>query len=251
MKLSELLRTVNTIAEQKGISTPFVCGGVPRDRIMGRNNDLNDVDLTTGDQGIHNLAKECSIVLRSPKTQFLSMPDGHARILLGDFKLDFSSNWKVPNIESILAKVGIDSSTDMQKEVFSRDFTCNALLMSMDMKTISDPTNRGVKDIQNKKLITCLDPKITLGLDNKRVARVIYLAAKLNFTVDQDILNWIKQNPGSIKNCRPQYLSKKLTKAMKYNPEVTVKLIDLLQLWPYIPPIPELVPYMSKNIKRI
>lgn len=251
MRLSELLKTIDNVGKKNGLSEVFVCGGVCRDRVMGRNNDLNDVDLTTGDQGIHFLSKECYLVLRSPQTQLLNMPDGHARILLGDFKLDFSSNWKVPEIEDILKKMGKENPTEMEKEVFSRDFTCNALLMTMDMKVISDPTSRGINDIKAKKITTCLAPDITLGLDNKRVARIIYLAAKLNFTVDENILQWVRKHPETIKNCRPQYLAKKLTKAMKYNSEVTVKLLDTLQLWPFVPPIPELMPFMSGNIKRI
>lgn len=245
MKLSELLNRISLVAEKKGLSTPFICGGVVRDRVLGRNNDLNDVDLTTGDQGIHFLAKECSIALKSPMTSYFVMPDGHARIMIGDFKLDFSSNFNIPDIETILEKINITAPTEMQKEVYSRDFTCNSLLMSLDLKNITDPTGKGIQDIKNKIIKTCLNPEITLGYDNKRVARVIYLSAKLGFAVDDSIVNWIKVHPESIKNCRPQYLTKKLTKAMKYNPQRTVELLDMLGLWKFIPVIPELMPYMT------
>jgi hypothetical protein len=122
MKLSQLLSIINQIADQKGISTPFVCGGVPRDRILKKNNALNDIDLTTGDQGIHYLAKEVAIKLRSAKTSYLAMPDGHARVMLGDLKLDFSSNFRIPGIYEILQKKGIQDPTEMQMELYSRDF---------------------------------------------------------------------------------------------------------------------------------
>lgn len=251
MRLSQLLASINNIAEEKGITTPFVCGGVPRDRLLKRTQDLNDIDLTTGDQSIHYLAKEIAIKFRSKDTHYLLMPDGHARVMLGGLKLDFSSNFRIPGIEKMLQAKGIAKPTEMQMELYSRDFTCNALLMSMDLKQILDPTQLGVRDIQQKLIKTCLDPKITLGFDNKRVARVIYLAAKLGFKVDQGIIDWIKENPSSIRNARPQYLSKKIAKAISYNKERTVELLDEMKLWPYIPPLESLTPYMIGNIKRL
>ncbi|HVI40985.1 MAG TPA: hypothetical protein VM577_10015 [Anaerovoracaceae bacterium] len=251
MRLSQLLAAIDKVADDKGISTPYVCGGVPRDRVLKRTNDINDIDLTTGDQGIHYLAKEIAIKFRSNNTSYFVMPDGHARVMLGGLKLDFSSNFRIPGINEILKDKGIADPTEMQMELYSRDFTCNALLMTMDMKQILDPTGLGVKDIQAGIIKTCLDPKITLGFDNKRVARVIYLAAKLGFKVDQEVADWIKENPASIANARPQYLAKKLAKAISYNKERTVALLDEMKLWPYVPPMKSLTPYMIGNIKRL
>lgn len=251
MKLSQLLKIISDIAEEKGISEVFCCGGVPRDRILKNAKEINDIDLTTGDQGIHYLAKEIAIKFRSKNTSYIVMPDGHARVMLGGLKLDFSSNFRIPGIEKILQSKGIANPTEMQMELYSRDFTCNSLLMSMDLKNIIDPTNLGIKDIQKKIIKTCLDPKITLGFDNKRVARIIYLAAKLKFEVDPGIIDWVKVNPSSISNVRPQYLSKKLAKAIAYDKERTVSLLDQMQLWSQIPPLKSLTPYMIGNIKRL
>ncbi len=251
MKFSELLALIQNIATGHNISTPFVCGGVPRDRILKRINNLNDVDLTTGDSTIHSLAKEVFMQLRSPVVNYTLMPDHHARITIGDFKLDFSSNFIVPQIEKLLATRNILNPTSMEQEVFSRDFTCNALLMGLNLKTIQDPTGRGLKDIENKKLITCLPPEITLGLDNKRVVRILYLAAKLNFTVDEEVINWVKKHPQSLSNVKPKYLANKLQKALNYNTELTLHLLDRMNLWHNVPSLPALSSYMSTNINRI
>ncbi len=248
MKLSKLLSLISDIASNKGISTPFICGGVPRDKILNKINELNDVDLTTGDDTIHSLAKELSMILRPPQASYIVMPDGHSTININEFKLDFSSNFVVPNINILLNKIGIVKPTKMQEEIFSRDFTCNSLLMSLDLKTILDPSNKGIKDIKSKQLKTCLEPDITLKLDNKRIVRILYLAAKLDFTVDSEIIQWVKNNPQSLSNVKPQYLSKKLQKAIDYNLEKTVNLITEMNLWKYTPPLPNLLPYMSKRI---
>lgn len=250
MKLSQLLSLIEKIADDKGISAPYIVGGVPRDKVMGKLFELSDIDLTTGDEGIKYLAKELAIKLGA-NANYQVMPDGHARITIGTLKLDFSSNFRAPNIETILKGMGIKNPSEIQQELYSRDFTCNTLLMSLNLKEIQDPTGLAVGDIKKRILKTCLKPEITLGIDNRRVVRIIYLSAKLQFEVDPEIIAWVKDNPESIANVRPQYLIKKLTKALKYDKEKTVSLLDQMGLWPHIPPLKELLPYMTGNIKRI
>lgn len=250
MKLSQLLSFISRLADERGISTPFICGGLPRDKVLGLTSNLADIDLTTGDQGVHYLAKEVAIKLRLGD-KYLVMPDAHASLMIGGLKLDFSSNFIIPNIEDILAKRNITNPTSIQEEMYSRDFTCNSLLMSMDLKNIFDPLGSGIKDIEDKVIKTCLSPEITLGYDNKRVVRVLYLAAKLNFDVAPEVMTWIKKNPASLSNVKPKYLINKLNKALEYNTEKVVQLADVMQLWPYIPPVKALEPYMLRNTKRM
>lgn len=251
MDLKNLLLEIEKIAKLKGLSRPVICGGVPRDHILKRFNDFNDVDLTTGDKTIHSLAVETVNTFRGPNTSYKKMPDGHARVLIDDLKLDFSSNFIVPGIRLILKKMGIVNPTTMQLEVFSRDFTCNTLLMSMDLKSIYDPTQMGVRDIENKIIRTCLPPEVTLGYDHKRIVRIIYLSSKLQFNVSDDIIEWVKKHPSFIADCRPQYLSKKLQKSLNYDKERTIQLLDRMGVWHYLPPLPDLLPYLSQSPNRI
>lgn len=246
MKLKQFLTAIDRLADQKGLSRPFIVGGITRDKLSGHLNQINDIDLTTGDTGIHYLAKEIAIKFRGPYTQYEVMSDGHARVTIGELKLDFSSNFNLNNIDNILQEMGIENPTEMQKEIYSRDFTCNTLLMSLDLKTIQDTTRRGALDIKNKLLRTCLPPSITLAQDNKRVARIIYLVAKLGFAIDPAIVKWVNENPSSLANVRADYLAKKLKKSLTFNKELTLKTIDQLGLWPYVPPLPEFVPYLSR-----
>ncbi len=217
---------------------------------MGRAEKLDDVDLTTGDDNIHYVAKEASIAFRGPGVDYKLLDDGHAQIIIDGFKLDFSSNYNIPGIKNMLIKAGLEEPTSMQLELYSRDFTCNALLMTLDLKTITDPTGLGIKDIKAKLLRTCLPAAITLGNDNKRVVRIIYLAAKLGFEVDKEIISWVKVNPESLtKGSTSQYVIKKLKKACESDLNKTVKLIGEMNLWPFVPVIDELVPYMEGNLK--
>jgi tRNA nucleotidyltransferase/poly(A) polymerase len=250
MDLKEILSTISNIAEQQG-TTAFICGGVPRDKVLNKPNSIEDIDITTGDNKVHYLAKEVSIKLKGPTTSYKLLDDGHAQVFVDKLKLDFSSNFNIPKVKPLLIKAGLKNPTDMQAELYSRDFTCNALLMSLDLKTITDPTGLSLQDIKAKTLRTCLPASITLGYDNKRIVRVLYLSSKLGFSVDKEIVNWIKKNPQLIKNCSTQYLTKKLLKAISYDKSNTVKLLDEMGLWKYIPPLKEFGTDLTKNPGRI
>lgn len=243
MTLKELLSLIAELSKRKGISTPFICGGTPRDKLLNRLDKLVDLDITTGDNSIHLLGQELSKAI--PNSNYKVMPDGHSQITIDKFKVDLSSNFRVPGIKMMLYKAGIKNPTEMQCEIYSRDFTCNALLLSLDLKNILDPTGLGTKDIQKKIIRTCLPAQLTLGSQHKRIVRVVYLAAKLGFEVDPEIINWVKRNPQFFGDAKPKYLSDKLQKALDSDKEKTVQLLDQMGVWKFIPPMPDLLPYMN------
>ena len=251
MKLSKLLIFIKDLAKAKGISEPFIVGGLPRDRILGNPNEFNDVDITTGDAGIHYLSREVATRLKSPIMSYKVMPDGHTNISLsGGLRLDFSSNFRIPGITHLLEKANIQHPTEMQKELYSRDFTCNTALMSMDLKRILDPTGLAIDDIGRKVIRTCLAPEQTLAYDNNRIVRAIYLAAKLGVSLDSGIVNWVKNNKGAVANIKQKYFADKLSKALKYDKERTIELLDLLDIWGEIPLVKDLASYVPSRLLR-
>jgi|ERR1700722_2838543 len=249
MKLRDILALMYKIHKDSGISMPYLTGGVPRDKILGLIRDeISDLDITTGDASIHNLAKEFSISLgHQYSIDSKQMDDGHTSVYVGNLKIDFSSNFEVPSAEQILKKHGIKNPTDLQKEVFSRDFTCNTLLMTLDLKKIKDPTKQGFPDIKKKILKTCLDPDITLRYNPNRIIRVIYLASKLGFDVDPEIIEWVSKNKDFVRMSSEGYLAKNLDKALSKDPDRSVYLITKMNLWDTLPITDSLYPYYAKK----
>lgn len=251
MKLRELLSMLKTVSDKIGSSRPMICGGTPRDRYMGRLDNISDIDITTGDKTVDYLSQEFAIELRKQyDVTRKTMEDGHSTIFIGNLKMDFSSNFMVPGIENILQQQKkIVNPTDMQKEMFSRDFTCNALLLSLDLKNLVDPTKQGFKDIKEGIIRTCLDPKTTLTSNRNRVIRAIYLAAKLGFELDASIIEFVRQNPETVKISTDKVMLEKLTEAFNRDPKRSSRLITEMGLWNYIP-IPEAVyPYYMQHTK--
>jgi len=240
---------MENICKKSNISPPMLTGGTPRDKILGLiKTEISDLDITTGDKTIHSLAKEFAITLsKQYNINSKKMDDGHTTVFVGNLKVDFSSNFEAPNIEKILQKIGIKNPTDMQKEMYSRDFTCNTLLMTLDLKTIKDPTKRGIPDIKKKILRTCLDPNITLRYNTNRIIRVVYLAAKLGFDVDPKIIEWVSNNKEFVRQSSEGYLSRNLNKALDKDPERAVHLINKMNLWDVLPITDSLYPYYAKR----
>jgi tRNA nucleotidyltransferase/poly(A) polymerase len=240
MQISEILELIKYTANKKGISEPFLCGGTPRDKVLNKLNNISDIDITTGDSTIHNLAKEISIAL--PNANYKLMDDGHAQLIIDGLKVDFSSNFIVPGLRQLLSKVGVNKPTDMQLEMYSRDFTINSMILTIDLKTVKDPIGLGLKDIGAKIIKTCLPARITLSLDQRRVIRIIYIAAKMNFNVDKEIIDWVKTNPKSVlAEGNKSYVSNKLNKALKYNKDKVIELANMMDLWNYLPINKELI----------
>ena len=247
MKLRDFLTEIDKIHKELHTSKPMICGGIPRDKALNILDKIGDLDLTTGDKTINplfvGLTKELN---KKYKIDYDIMGDGHKTLKFNNFKVDFSSNFNTPGIENLLKKQGISNPTDLEKEMFSRDFTVNSLLLDFDLKTFSDPTKKGFKDLKSKIIDTCLDPAVTFANFRNRVVRAIYLAAKLDFDLHPRVEAWIKEYPVSIQFSTHNSMNEKIEKALSYNPDKTIFLIKKLNLTPYVVNLPSLDSYRNK-----
>lgn len=235
------------VQQKIGASEPYICGGTPRDRYLGHLENISDIDITTGDKSVDYLSQEFAIALRRDyNVDRKTMEDGHSTLFIGNLKVDFSSNFNVPNVDVILKSLGVPRPTEMQKEMYSRDFTCNALLLSLDLKNLVDPTHKGFKDIKEKMIRTCLEPEITLTTNKNRVVRAIYLASKLGFDIDPKIVNYVAQNPQTVKISTEKSMADKLREAFKRDADRAAHFITKMNLWSHIPITEEIYPYYMK-----
>lgn len=235
------------VQEQIGSSVPYICGGTPRDKHMGRLDNIADLDITTGDKTVDYLSQEFYLEFRKRyNVTRKTMEDGHSTLFVGNLKVDFSSNFIVNNIDPILRQMGFDNPSNMQREMFSRDFTCNSLLMTLDLKNILDPTRRGFRDIKERKIRTCLSPAITLTSNRNRVVRAIYLASKLDFDLDNSIIEYVSKNPQTVKISTEKSMVDKLNEAFEKDADKAAFLITKMNLWNYIPVTEKVYPYYMK-----
>lgn len=251
MKLKELLKILDETRKIINVDTPFIVGGAVRDKYTNKLSNISDIDITNGSSTINMLSDAFYKKLQEDyNINKKVMSDGHSSIFIGDLKIDFSSNFIVNNIENLLNKLNIKNPTNLQKEIYSRDFTCNTLLMTIDLKNIVDPTKRGFNDINKKTIVTCLEPNITLTSSRNRVIRAIYLACKLDFDVDNKIIEFVKKYPNSVKVASQKTLEEKLNFAFDKDSDKASYLINKMGLWDYIPITKSIYPFYIKEKNR-
>lgn len=227
--LKDILLEIKRLAMDNSLSEPYIVGGLPRDKLLNRTRKIEDIDLTSGDESIFQLAE---ITANHFKVNPMRFPDGHYQVWIGGLKFDFSSNYNSPDAEYFLVRAGIKKPTKMQLELFSRDFTCNTLILPLALRKIVDPTGLALDDIKKKIIRTPLPPRITLRDDTKRVVRAIYLAAKLGFEVERDIITWTRDHPDKIREeVSVGFSRRKLADAARADMKKTVQLLKDMNLW--------------------
>jgi poly(A) polymerase len=227
--IKDALLEVKRLAKDNGLSEPYIVGGLPRDKILNRINKVEDIDITSGDESIHQLAE---LAAQQFKVNPIRFPDGHYQLYVNKIKFDFSSNFNSPDAEYFLQKAGVKDPTPMLLELFSRDFTCNTLIIPLALRKIVDPTGLALDDIKKKIIRTPLPPRITLRDDPKRVVRSIYLAAKLGFTVEEDIILWVLNHHNKIKaEVSVGFSRRKLADATRADVKKTMQLLSRMKLW--------------------
>ncbi|MEJ8598113.1 HD domain-containing protein [Riemerella anatipestifer] len=241
----KLFKTISKVAEERG-RTAYIVGGYVRDLLMKRQMPT-DIDFVTEQSGIE-LAQAVAKELDSNLKVSVFKTYGTAMIKWKGLELEFVGARKESYSEdSRKPAVEQGSLEDDQKR---RDFTINAMAISLgkeDFGRLVDPFG-GVQDLESKILKTPLEPLQTYSDDPLRMMRAIRFASTLNFKVEQNSLDAIKQEADRIKIVSMERIMVEFNKIMlSEKPSLGLKLLDDTGLLDKI--IPELT--ALKGIEEI
>ncbi|MBQ4804315.1 HD domain-containing protein [Aquimarina sp. MMG015] len=216
----------------------YVIGGFVRDHILQRGT-AKDIDIVAVGSGIE-LAKEVSKLLPgNPKIQIFKTY-GTAMLKANDIEVEFVGARKESYREN--SRNPIVENGTLQDDQNRRDFTINALALSLSEDTfgdILDPFN-GLEDLKSKIIRTPLDPDITYSDDPLRMMRAIRFATQLNFKIEPTSLEAITKNKDRIKIITKERIVDELNKILlSEKPSVGFLLLEQTGLLPYI--LPELM----------
>lgn len=173
----------------------FVIGGYVRDLYLKR--PSKDIDIVVEGKGI-DLALAVAKKVGKPKVSvFKSF--GTAAFNYKGLEIEFVGARK-ESYDRNSRKPIVEDGT-LQEDQDRRDFTINALALSLQKDAygeLVDPFG-GIQDMEDKKLITPLDPDITYSDDPLRMMRAIRFATQLNFKIEEESFKAIARNAERLK----------------------------------------------------
>ena len=75
------------------------------------------------------------------------------------------------------------------------------------------------------------------------------MACKLDFDIDDSIVNYVSKNPEVAKISTDKSMTDKLTDAFSRDPDKASYLITKMNLWNYIPIVEPAYPYYQKHLQ--
>ena len=186
-----IFEVISKASQERNVES-YVIGGFVRDFLLKRD-FKKDIDIVAVGSGIELALKVSELLPKKPKVQVFKTY-GTAMLRFEDTEIEFVGARKESyHFESRNPVVENGTLEDDQNR---RDFTINALALSLNPKTFGDlvdPFN-GVSDLENKTIKTPLDPDVTYSDDPLRMMRAIRFATQLGFEIEENSLASITQN---------------------------------------------------------
>lgn len=107
----------------------------------------------------------------------------------------------------------VEFTDDIREDAARRDFTAGALYLNLKTMELTDPTGKGLNDIQNRVLrAAAQDPDVTIRDDGLRIMRMARFAAELGFDVAPDLLDCAKRRAALLADISPERKREELMK---------------------------------------
>jgi poly(A) polymerase len=201
--LSEVVTTENVRA--------FVIGGWVRDCLLERDHPEKDIDIVVIGNGI-DIARKAAKKIDPDIKVTIFKNFGTAMFRWEDYDIEFVGARRESYKRGSRKPVVEDGTLeDDQKR---RDFTINALAISLNKETFGDFLDPfgGIDDLKNKIIRTPLDPDRTFSDDPLRMMRAIRFATQLGFTIEEGTFKSITKNADRINIVSMERISTELNK---------------------------------------
>ncbi|MBI2620075.1 MAG: HD domain-containing protein [Ignavibacteriales bacterium] len=219
---NDLLGRIGALADEAEIPA-FVVGGYVRDLLLGR--EVKDMDILVLGQGIAFAERVAKALHRTNLATFPKF--GTAMLQLDDGKIEFVGARKESYTKDSRKPV-VETGT-LDEDLSRRDFTVNAVAVSLNRETWGDVTDpfKGREDLKKKLLRTPLDPEETFDDDPLRVMRAMRFAAQLDFEVAPAILRAARTMRQRLSIVSQERISEEILKLMaSRRPSVGWKLMQ-------------------------
>lgn len=206
-----------------------IVGGCVRDSIMQRN--PKDWDITTK-------ANPEEVIKIFDKVVLTGLKHGTVTVMINKEGYEVTTYRADGEYEDNRHPKEVKFVSSLKEDLARRDFTINA--MAYNEKDGLIDYFGGMEDLSNEIIKTVGEPKKRFNEDALRMLRAIRFSAQLNFKIDENVLNAIKELKDNIKNISKERIREELNKILLSNP----KKIDILRKC-------EILEYIIPGISKI
>jgi tRNA nucleotidyltransferase/poly(A) polymerase len=210
----------NRIAKSLNLPKLYAVGGLCRDLVFSEGNmsKINDVDLTCCDGPKTTVL---GLLLAKELGGSITYFNSHCSLFLDDVKYDFSSGF-------ISDSVMKDHEDRFEREMLSRDFTIDALLLDLEEDTLIDVTKMGISDINKGLIRTIISPEESYLSDPKRAMRAIEMSTRFGFEIEKRSIDYFNDNYdlfNKFHNENSNHAINMIKKSIENNPSETLNLL--------------------------
>ena len=212
-------------------------GGPVRDSLLGRLG--NDLDFTTNAR-----PEDTKKLLKKWATDVWDVGIKFGTIGAKKDNVTYEiTTYRADSYESDSRKPEVNFGDSIEGDLVRRDFTVNAMAIELTTQTpeFIDPHN-GVTDLLKKVLRTPGTPELSFSDDPLRMLRAARFAAQLDFTIDDDVLNAMKEMADRLSIISAERIRDEFIKTvMSNNPRLGITiLVDTGLCEKFLPEIPKL-----------
>jgi poly(A) polymerase len=212
-------------------------GGPVRDSLLGRLG--NDLDFTTNAR-----PEDTKKLLKKWATDVWDVGIKFGTIGAKKDNVTYEiTTYRADSYESDSRKPEVNFGDSIEGDLLRRDFTVNAMAIELTTQTpeFIDPHN-GVTDLLKKVLRTPGTPELSFSDDPLRMLRAARFAAQLDFTIDNDVLNAMKEMADRLSIISAERIRDEFIKTvMSDNPRLGITiLVDTGLCEKFLPEIPKL-----------
>jgi len=193
----KIFETLSTVVTSENVQA-YVIGGWVRDCLLKRNHPDKDIDIVVIGSGI-DIARKAARKINPGIKVSIFKSFGTAMFRNHEYEIEFVGARK-ESYDRNSRKPVVEDGT-LEDDQKRRDFTINALAISLNKETFGDFLDPfgGIEDLKKKIIRTPLEPDKTFSDDPLRMMRAIRFATQLNFTIEEATFNSIKENAERIK----------------------------------------------------
>jgi poly(A) polymerase len=206
----KIFETLSSVVTSENVKA-YVIGGWVRDCLLKREHPEKDIDIVVIGSGIEIARKAARKMGPGIKvTVFKNF--GTAMFRNKEYEIEFVGARK-ESYDRGSRKPVVEDGT-LEDDQKRRDFTINALAISINKNTFGDFLDPfgGIDDLKKKIIRTPLEPDKTFSDDPLRMMRAVRFATQLNFSIEENTFNSIIKNAERIKIVSPERIVTELNK---------------------------------------